>query len=92
MAALSVREFNHKMREIISGTKEGKKIIKSIVEEVKNSLQEDEFNEAITEVSSLSTETEDEGFDLEELMGDKHMGDSEDDSEDDSGFEIGELF
>jgi len=92
MAALPVREFNQKMREIVAGTKEGKKIIKTIVEEVRNGLHEDEFNEAMNEISGNNIEDEDEGFDLEELMGGKHMDESEDDSTEDDGFDIGELF
>ena len=93
MAALPVREFNQKMREIVAGTKEGKKIIKTIVEEVRNGLHEDEFNEAMSEISGVNPqEVEDEGFDLEELMGGKHMDESEDDSTEDDGFDIGELF
>lgn len=47
LASLPVKEFNYKMREIMCGTKDGKEIIKTIVNEVKNSLQEDEYNEAM---------------------------------------------
>jgi hypothetical protein len=56
LAALPVREFNMKMREIMAGTKEGKKIIKEIVEDVKSGLQEDEFNEAMNEISNYNDE------------------------------------
>lgn len=105
MAALPVDEFNMKMREVMAGTKEGKKIIKGIVDEVKAGLQEDEFNEAMNEISSYEDEnsvdnsrgSEDvEGFDFEELMGLKGGDDSRDDSrgseDDEEGFEFGELF
>lgn len=56
LASLPVREFNMKMREIMAGTKEGKKIISEIVNEVKSGLQEDEFNEAMNEISSYNDE------------------------------------
>ncbi len=101
MAALPVDEFNVKMREVMAGTKEGKKIIKGIVDEVKAGLQEDEFNEAMNEISSYeeknSRGSEDvEGFDFEDLMGlkggDDSRGHSSGSEDDDEGFEFGELF
>lgn len=101
MAALPVDEFNVKMREVLAGTKEGKTIIKGIVDEVRAGLQEDEFNEAINEIGSYEEEnssgSEDvEGFDFEELIGLKDGSDSSDDSsgsdDDSEGFEFGELF
>ena len=46
----------------------------------------------MTEISINNPQEEDEGFDLEELMGGKHMDESEDDSTEDDGFDIGELF
>ena len=78
LAALPVREFNVKMREIMAGTKEGKKIIEGIVGDVKKGLQEDEFNEAMNEISGKDeNEIEEEaptdnkeGFSLEDLLGD----------------------
>lgn len=101
MAALPVDEFNVKMREVLAGTKEGKAIIKGIVDEVKAGLQEDEFNEAMNEIDSYEEENprglEDvEGFDFEELMGLKgdsdSSGHSDGSDEDEDGFEFGELF
>jgi hypothetical protein len=98
MAALPVDEFNIKMREVMAGTKEGKDIIKGIVKEIRNGLQEDEFNEAMNEISSFNGDdsedisdgnSDDEGFDFDELMGLKGDDNSDDDSE---GFEFGELF
>lgn len=65
LVSLPVKEFNFKMREIISGTKEGKKIVKNIVDDIKNDMKEDEFNDAMTEVSNKPI-----GYSFEELMGD----------------------
>ena len=98
LALLPVREFNVKMREIMAGTKEGKKIIQGIVNEVKAGLQEDEFNEAMDEITrkdegameTISDDTEsDKGFDFEDLFGDNKDNDSDDDSD---GFKFDELF
>lgn len=101
LSALPVMEFNGKMREIMAGTKEGKSIIKGIVNEVNGELKEEEYNEAMNEISSYNEEnyrdSEDvDSFDYEELMGLKgdsdssgHSSDSEDDEE---GFEFDELF
>ena len=98
IAALPVDEFNVKMREILAGTKEGKKIIKDIVNEVRNGLQEDEFNEAMTEIDSGNDDdiNDTEGFDFEELMKDINSEDSTDtktdDDDENKGFDFGELF
>lgn len=105
MAALPVKEFNSKMREVMAGTKEGKMIIKNIVNEVRGALQEDDFNEAMNEIDSYEEEnsrgySDNETFDFEGLMGLKgdsdsrgHSSDSDDEENDDKeGFEFGELF
>ncbi len=90
LAALPVKEFNMKMREIMAGTKEGKRIVKEIVDEVKNGLKEDEFNEAMGNISGNdivedSYDNEDvEGFDFDELTGNKNSNDSDDNSDDES--------
>jgi hypothetical protein len=87
LASLPVKEFNTKMREIMAGTKEGKNIVENIVREIKASMQEDEFNEAMNEISSHNEiEIKDEGFNLDELMGDKQDDDM------DEGFNFEELF
>jgi hypothetical protein len=91
LAALPVREFNVKMREIMAGTKEGKKIIEGIVNEVKSGLQNDEFNEAMTEIDGDvvddgdDTNGNDDGFSLDELLGEQGTDDPE-------GFEFDDLF
>jgi hypothetical protein len=87
LASLPVKEFNIKMREIMAGTKEGKNIIENIVKEIKASMQEDEFNEAMNEINSHNEiETKDEGFDFDELMGYKPDDDT------DEGFTFEDLF
>lgn len=83
LAALPVREFNMKMREIMAGTKEGKKIIKKIVDEVNTGLKEDEFNEAIGAVSNveptneISDSEKEVGFNFEDLFKDENSDESE---------------
>jgi hypothetical protein len=71
------------MREIMAGTEEGKKVVKEIAKKVKSELNEEEFNEAMTEINS----TEKEVFGIDELLG---MGGEEDD--DDDVFGIDEMF
>ena len=90
LAALPVDDFNIKMREIMANTTEGKKIIKDIVNEVNSSLQEEEYNQAMNEVSDDNSVNK--GFDFEELMGGSNFDefDGEDDTEE--GFDIDELF
>ena len=90
LALLPVREFNVKMREIMGGTKEGKKIIKDIVSDVKNGLQEDEFNEAMGDIGKKSNKTintpkntDNDSFDFKDLMD----GNSEESDDDSFGFD-----
>jgi hypothetical protein len=85
LAALPVKEFNTKMREIMAGTKEGKIIIETIVKEIKKEIQNDEFNEAMNEINTHH-DIKDEGFDLDELMGGKPDDDL------DEGFDFEDLF
>lgn len=73
LAAMPVREFNVKMREIMGGTKEGKKVIESVVESVKEGLKEDEFNEAMGELSEKNDSDESDGeggFSWDDINGD----------------------
>jgi len=97
MAALPVNEFNMKMREVMAGTKEGSKIIKGIVEEVKGGLQDDEFNEAMNEMSGKSEDNSDglenaEGFDFKELFGGSDQSNSDGHSDGDEGIDFDDLF
>ena len=87
LAALPVKEFNTKMREIMAGTKEGKGIIENIVKEIKKEIQNDEFNEAINEINT-NDENKEEGFDFDELMG----GNPDDDDDLKEGFDFEDLF
>ena len=95
MVSLPVKEFNVKMREVMAGTKEGKKIIEEIVKNIKTGLQEEEFDEAMTEISSYGEEnihdtSEEQVFNLEELIkGDSDDNDSDDDLE---GYDFEDLF
>ena len=81
LAALPVREFNVKMREIMAGTQEGKNIVKNIVNEVNECLMEEEYDESMAE-----TKTED-GFTFDDLINGE-----DDDNLSDDGFDFGELF
>jgi hypothetical protein len=47
LAKLPAKEFHGQMREIMAGTKMGKKIVKKIMDEVKQDIQLDEYNEAM---------------------------------------------
>lgn len=88
LASLPVLEFNRKMKEIMAGTKEGKKIISGITEEIKRSLQEEEFNEAMNEMSTKNDTTpETDGFDINELLG----GSEPDKPDESDGFDFDEL-
>jgi hypothetical protein len=75
LVSLPVREFNQKMKEIMAGTEEGKKVVKEIAKKIKSELNEEEFNEAMSEVNS----TEKEVFGIDELLG---MGGEDIDEED----------
>lgn len=97
LAALPVDEFNVKMREIMANTKEGKAIIKEIVNNVNRELKDEEFNQAMNEINSYNQEnyggySDNQGFDFESLMGGLDEGDSEGDSDDKDGFNFDELF
>ncbi len=91
LAALPVREFNQKMREIMANTKEGKKIIQGIVKEIRTGLQEDEFNDAMKEVEGKNTGIggdDSEGYDFEDLFG---TSDKDNPDKDDGGFSFEDL-
>jgi len=98
LVALPVNEFNNKMREILGGTKEGKQIVKNIIDEVQSDLKMDEFNESMNETTDfLADESNDDGFSLEDLLGDSTSDSSHDDSDDenktdDGGWDFEQLF
>lgn len=91
LVKLPVKEFNMKMREIMAGTKEGKKIINSIVKEVRQGLAEDEFNEAIEEIGGKTQETHQndihDTFGLDELL----RGDDQENNNDIEGYDFDDL-
>ncbi len=86
LVVLPPKEFNSKMKEIMAGTKEGKKIVKDILGDVKLDMQKDEFDDAM---SKLDNDTNDkiDGYDWNELM-----GNSDDDSDSEDGFDVDDLF
>ena len=51
LAKLPAKEFHSQMKEILAGTKKGKKIVQEIMNHVKRELQEEEFNKALSEHS-----------------------------------------
>jgi hypothetical protein len=89
LASMPVKEFNHKMREIMAGTKEGKKIVKNILDEIKTEFKEDEFNEAMNELGNTDEpQFEDKSsYRFDELFGDDI--ESDDTKE---GYDFDELF
>lgn len=99
LAALPVKEFNVKMREIMAGTKEGKKIVQLIVDDIKKGLQEDEFNEAMTEIGGPEVEENSDGqessggFSFADVFGGMEGEDSDDDSDgSEDGIDFDDLF
>ena len=89
LASMPVKEFNLKMREIMAGTKEGKKIVKNILDEIKTEFKEDEFNEAMNELGNTDEpKFEDKSsYRFDELFGDDI--ESDDTKE---GYDFDELF
>ena len=69
LAALPAKEFHIKMKEILAGTKEGKKIIKDIIDIVKQDLQHDEYSKALSDLGIEDPENIDENEDdIEEYL------------------------
>lgn len=50
LASLPANEFNNQMKEVMAGTKKGKKIVEDIIHSVKHDLHEEEFNSAMNEL------------------------------------------
>ena len=48
LVALPVDEFNKTMREIMAGTKEGKRIVQELTDNVKEGIRKDDFNVSLT--------------------------------------------
>lgn len=51
LISLPTEEFNHVMREIMLGTKEGKKKIREIVKEINGDMERDAYEESIKEMN-----------------------------------------
>jgi hypothetical protein len=64
LASLPAMEFNKQMKEVMANTKMGKKIIADIINEVKEGIKNDEFNDAINELGF----SQDFGGDYEEFL------------------------
>ena len=86
LVVLPPKEFNSKMKEIMAGTKEGKKIVKDILGDVKLDMQKDEFDDAMSKLDNDNNDKID-GYDWNELM-----GNSDDDSDSEDGFDVDDLF
>jgi hypothetical protein len=92
LVVLPPKEFNPKMQEIMAGTKEGKKIIFEIVRGIKEDLKNDEFNQAMSEITSKNeNQFEDidfeEGYHIDDLLNGSD-GEKNDDSD---TFDLDEL-
>ena len=76
LVELPVDEFNKQMKEIMAGTKEGKKLVKTMVDEIKKDMSNEDFNETM-ETFQKDIEQDHQTFNLDELLGN---GETEDDS------------
>jgi hypothetical protein len=85
LISLPVREFNRQMKEIMAGTKTGKKIIKDLVNVIKSDMQSDELDEMFEKNETDKDVSTDVGFSWDELKG------SIEDDEDEDGFDWDEL-
>jgi len=85
LASMPVKEFNENMQEILAGTNKGKKVVKKIMDSVKQELKEEEFNEAIKELNTQETK---EYYTLDEIM----FGNDIELDEDNDIFESDDLF
>jgi hypothetical protein len=70
----------------MAGTKEGKKIVKDLLHDIKLDMQKDDFDETIAKNDEDMNDNI-EGYAWDDLMGDS---DYDDDSED--GFDVDDLF
>ncbi len=76
LVALPVDDFNKQMKEIMAGTKEGKKLVKTMVEGIKKDMSNEDFNETM-ETFQKDIEQDHQTFNLDELLGN---GETKDDS------------
>lgn len=78
---LPLKEFNYKMREIMGNTKEGKKIIQELVDQVKLELELDNNPKLAKELKDNET------FSIEDLFTDENSSENEDDLNNDKSIE-----
>jgi len=62
LVKLPAKEFHRQMKEILAGTKQGKKIITDVVNKVRREFQEEEFNNALDETD---VKDDDEDFKID---------------------------
>lgn len=61
LISLPVREFNREMKEIMAGTKTGRKIVKDIADGIKSDMQSEELNELFPDLGMSENDIEEEG-------------------------------
>ena len=67
ISALPVSEFNHTMREIMAGTKEGKSVIERILSEVRTDIDNDDY---VAEMNNnRDTSYDDSTYGLDDIDG-----------------------
>jgi len=96
LAILEADEFNIKMKEILAGTKEGKKIIKTIVEEINQGLNEDELTHVLDYENDELENDYEETFRLDDLLNGSNISSNDDsiddEDEDEDTYDIDDLF
>ncbi len=78
LISMPINEFIPKMREIVAGTKTGKKIVKDTVDKLKTELSTEKFDKSMDKGDDLS------GFDFDELKLEN--------SDEESGWEFEDLY
>ena len=78
LISMPINEFIPKMREILAGTKTGKKIVKDTVDKLKTELSTEKFDKSMDKGDDLS------GFDFDELKLEN--------SDEESGWEFEDLY
>jgi len=64
-SALSTEQFFELAKEILSGTEEGKRAVKAMVDEIIQEIKDDEYEESM---GQFRDDDEDEGFDLDDFL------------------------
>ncbi len=89
---LPAKKFLVLMKEVISQTERGKRLLEEIVEGIKKMLNDQDYEDVMSQFESdlddATEEAESENFDFDDFlnsMGIRRSGDTEDDDEDDGG-------